>query len=302
MDLHEIEYFVTLVEEKSFSRAATKLYLTQPSLSNFLVRLEKKLGVELIVRGRHSVTPTQFGKLYYEAGKEILRTRDIMYQGISDLRNSQTDTILFGSNSERTIRYISRILPAFKAEYPNTDIIIQETVEPELVRNVQNNDLNFCIVATLNDYLDIKRLPIAKDEIYLALTEKHPLYEKAVPFGHKKPPRYPIRAFQHDSFILLKKKSVLREITNRYFEKADFMPNFAMETQTIHTSLLVLSGGIGTVTFCPDGYDESFHDLRYVALENPPFYSVNLCQREGVTPSRSQQHFIELIQKYRDDY
>ncbi len=302
MDLHEIEYFVTLIEEKSFSRAATKLYLTQPSLSNFLGRLEKKLGVELIIRGKHSVTPTQFGKLYYEAGKDILQKRDLMYQGISELRNAQTDTVLFGSNSERTIRYISKILPTFKAEYPGTDIIIQENVEPELVRNVQSNDLNFCIVATLNDYLDIKRLTIAKDEIYLALTEKHPLYKEAVPFGHEKPPRYPIRTFQRDSFILLKKKSVLREITNQYFEKADFMPNFAMETQTIHTSLLVLSGGMGTVTFCPKGYDESFSELRYVALENPPFYSVSLCQRAGVTPSKSQQRFIELIQEYRDSY
>ena len=302
MDLHEIEYYVTLIEEKSFSRAAAKLYLTQPTLSNFLARLEKKMGVELIVRGSHTITPTKFGRLYYEQGKEILEKRDRLYQEIREMKNAETDRIIFGSNSERTIRYISRILPQFQQEYPDTEIILRENVEPELVKDVQNNRLDFCIVATQNDYLDIDRLPITNDEIYLALTKKHPLFEKAAPFGEATPPRFSIDVFQNDSFILLKEKSVMREITNQYLQKARFVPNIIMETQTIRTSLLMLTGGIGTVTFCPKGYDETFGELRYVALEEPPFYSVSVCQRSGETPSASQSRFIRLIRERHEEY
>ena len=302
MDLHDIEYFVTLIEEKSFSRAAAKLYLTQPTLSNFMARLEKKTGVELIIRGSHSIVPTKFGRLYYETGKAILEKRDQLYQDLRDMKNAETDMITFGSNSERTVRYISRILPLFQLEYPDTEIILRENVEPELIKDVQNNELDFCIVATQNDYLDIDRMPISNDELYLALTKKHRLYEQAATFGAQAPPRFSIEEFRDDSFILLKKKSVLREITNEYFRKAGFVPDIIMETQNIRTSLLMLSGGIGTVTFCPRGYDASFQELRYVALQAAPFYSVSICCRSGESRNASMNRFLKLIRECREEY
>ena len=302
VDLHDIEYFVTLIEERSFSKAAARLIIAQPSLSNFLKRLEKKMDVPLVVRGSHTVTPTKYGLLYYEAGKEILERRDRLYQEMRMLKESMVDTITCGSNSERSIRYISHIMPLFKAKYPSVDIIIRENTEPVLIKDVQSNKLDFCIVPTYRDYPEIRRIPITNDEVFLALSREHPLYEKAVPAGTAEPPRMSIEQFQDAAFILLREKTLFRLITDRYFEKASFSPNITMETQTIRTSLLMLSGGIGTVTFGPRGYDNSFTDLRYVALEDPPYYSVSICCREGVEFRQPQQDFIRLIHEHLAEY
>ena len=111
-----------------------------------------------------------------------------------------------------------------------------------------------------------------------------------------------IEQFQDAAFILLREKSLFRIITDRYFEKASFSPNITMETQTIRTSLLMLSGGIGTVTFCPRGYDASFTDLRYVALEDPPFYPVNLCRQEDAETRPPLRDFLQLIREHLSEY
>ena len=302
MDLHDIEYFVTLIEERSFSKAAAKLNIAQPSLSNFLKRLEKKMDVPLVVRGSHTVTPTKYGSLYYDAGKDILARRDQMYQEIDLLKESKVDTITCGSNSERSIRYICHIMPLFKAEYPAVDIIIRENTEPVLIKDVQNNKLDFCIVPTYKDYPGIRKVPITNEEVYLALSRENPLYSLAAPAGAASPPRMSIEQFQDAAFILLREKSLFRIITDRYFEKASFSPNITMETQTIRTSLLMLSGGIGTVTFCPRGYDASFTDLRYVALEDPPFYPVNLCRQEDAETRPPLRDFLQLIREHLSEY
>ena len=86
MDFRQLEYFTSIVEEGSLSGAAQKLYITQPTLSQFLIQLEQEEKTPLMKRGRNnSLMLTEAGRLYYQSAKEILRIRTEYQHQLSDL-------------------------------------------------------------------------------------------------------------------------------------------------------------------------------------------------------------------------
>ena len=82
IDMKELEAFVAVVDQGSFSRAAKTLYLTQPTVSTHVAVLERKLGIKLLVRTTKEVYPSDGGKLLYGYAKEILQLRESAVQAL----------------------------------------------------------------------------------------------------------------------------------------------------------------------------------------------------------------------------
>ncbi len=85
MDTHLIEHIIKIAEEKSITKAAEKLYLTQSALNQQLLKLERELGIPLFRRAKTEMIPTRAGEIYLKGAREILRTKSRTYAEISDL-------------------------------------------------------------------------------------------------------------------------------------------------------------------------------------------------------------------------
>ena len=103
MDLKQIEYMVKIADEKSITRAAEKLFLTQSALNQQLLRLERELGVQLFKRTKSDWAPTPAGEIYLEGARDILGIRRRTYNRISDLANTKKGYLSIGFTPGRGI-------------------------------------------------------------------------------------------------------------------------------------------------------------------------------------------------------
>ena len=125
MDTHLIEHIIKIAEEKSITKAAEKLYLTQSALNQQLLKLERELGIPLFRRAKTEMIPTRAGEIYLKGAREILRTKSRTYAEISDLTGSYKGTLSIGMTPVRTcsstsIRAFTKNIPSWPSSLMNS--------------------------------------------------------------------------------------------------------------------------------------------------------------------------------------
>ena len=167
------EYFLTVAEEKSISRAAEKLYLSQPYLSQHLLRLEKAFGVELFTRSPFRLTKA--GEIY----QSYLKSSQQMYQKLlEDLKDSRADssqTIRLGFSNWRAGTLLPDVLPLFSEQHPDIRMEFYEVPNSGLYRLLAQNEVDFVLMNPTPDLPEY-------------LTTETILYEKILLAGHRKNP------------------------------------------------------------------------------------------------------------------
>lgn len=120
------DYFLTIVEEGSLSKAAQKLYLSQPSLSQYLKRMEKRLGVDLFDHNTSPLKLTYSGERYYEfLCEEKLREEQII-QELKDIKQGTSGRIRLGIAFWRAACFLPEVFPEFHRQFPNIQIELCE--------------------------------------------------------------------------------------------------------------------------------------------------------------------------------
>ena len=109
----QIEYVLTLAEQRSFSKAAQKLYVSQPSLSQYIINLEKQIGTSLFDRSTSPVRLTTAGEAFVETARQIKALEDNFTNRISDLENLRTGSVRIGASSFRSSCMLARSIAAF---------------------------------------------------------------------------------------------------------------------------------------------------------------------------------------------
>ncbi|MDE2485378.1 MAG: LysR family transcriptional regulator, partial [candidate division NC10 bacterium] len=99
MDLHVLELFCRIVESGSFSKAADTMYLTQPTVSGHIKKLEKDVGIRLLDRLGHRATPTKGGSLLYRYAKRILALRQEAQQALDEFKGGLRGELILGASS-----------------------------------------------------------------------------------------------------------------------------------------------------------------------------------------------------------
>lgn len=124
MDLRQLENIVAIAEERSISRAAERLFISQPALSQQVSKLEARLGVPLFSRDKQGLSLTQAGKVYVENAKKILSIRDETYNRIYDIAAYRKGSISIGVSPGRSPMIVSKIYPQFQREFPRTTLLV----------------------------------------------------------------------------------------------------------------------------------------------------------------------------------
>ena len=145
MNAKQLRYVMTLAQEGSFSRAAEGLGITQPSLSQFIKKLEKELGIELFDRSGRDVCLTDAGRAYLEIGR---KTDDLEHQleGILlDLSTFKRGSIRVGISAHRAMAFMPSIVGAFKKQYPGICLYIVERYRRELIEAAEQGEFDLCL-------------------------------------------------------------------------------------------------------------------------------------------------------------
>ena len=251
-----MEYVLIVAEERSFSKAAERLFVSQPALSAMIKKEEGRLGLPLFDRSETPIKLTQAGKYYLEAAKEIAAVETAFSQKLDTLRFRQNDVLTIGSSAFFCAHILPALVQKFKAKYPAYAVETVEGSGRELIQDLHAGKLNFIVEVERYDSNLYDNVPLQEEEIILAVPAKYTnkklshyvlTYDSIVNGSFRDPqrPAVDLKNFGAVPFILLKKGNDLYDRAVKMFYNAGIEPPVAMYLDQVQTSYFVAKDGNG---------------------------------------------------------
>ena len=141
MNVKDFEYIIEIANQRSISKAAANLFISQPALSKYVQRMEESLGVRLFQRAGKQFILTYAGERCVEKARQILSLHEQMLNEMHDIGLSRTGRIALGVPMGRTDFFMSGIMPRFRAQYPHVVVEIYEGNTRRLLHQLHSGEL-----------------------------------------------------------------------------------------------------------------------------------------------------------------
>src|ERR1700720_3015114 len=177
MELSELLVFVTVAKEGSFSRAAERLYRTQPAVSLSIRKLEDDLGHPLFVRGARPVRMTDAGVMLREYAERLLNLREEVKKGLQELEGLKRGELSLGVN-ESSIHALLPALSNFREAHPGVQVRLHRMFSRDIPHEVLNYRHDVGAISFVPRDTQLQATEIRKDELTLVVPLKHPLAKR----------------------------------------------------------------------------------------------------------------------------
>ncbi|HEX3559298.1 MAG TPA: LysR family transcriptional regulator [Pyrinomonadaceae bacterium] len=175
MEITQLEFFLKVVEEGSFSKAAERVYRTQPAVSLAIRRLEEEVGASLLDRSQKSPTLTDVGRVVYEHARRIIALRDRAREAVAEVRALQRGRVRIGANESTSLYLLPDLILEFRGRHPNVLVEMFRHASQQLPREVIDRNLDFAIMAFEPADSALESFPVLKDELALIMSPNHHL-------------------------------------------------------------------------------------------------------------------------------
>ncbi len=178
MNLRDIKYILTVADTRHFGRAAERCFVSQPTLSGQIKKLEEELGVTLFERTNRSVEITPIGEAVLEHARLLLEQADAIEQVARAQRDPLAGPLRIGAIPTLSPYLMPLILVPLKQRYPQLRLVLSEEITDALMRRLHHHELDAVLVATPEEGPDLERIPLFDEPFWLAHPREHPLYAK----------------------------------------------------------------------------------------------------------------------------
>ena len=237
------EYFLTIAEEGNISSAARKLFISQPSLSQYLKRLETNLGVELFDHTRSPLKLTYAGERYLAYVRELFNLDERMEQKFSDITQKRRGKIRLGIAYWRGSNILPQVLPEFLQLWPNIDIDIKEECGNLVVKDLAAEKLDFAVM-NITSTMDLSNLVCCElfpERILFAVKKDTELSSQLKSSARTVSSiRYPVinpELLRDCSFILPKTGMNFHITTTQFLNKYQIKPKTLLNLENTSTAL-----------------------------------------------------------------
>lgn len=293
MDLKNIQYLFALEELGSVSAASKKLYLSQPTLSQFLKKYETDLGYPIFCRTKSGLKVTAEGQIYLDTARQMLNLEQTMRNQLADQGETMSGTVIFALSSQRAPYVLPLILPEFSRRYPNVEVKIIEGRTKDLEFRIQNGDIHCGILIPPLHTTALDAEVFMKEEILLGVPKSIDLE----PLANHTPGRLPwidIRSLADYPFLLHDSSNRLRDFSNELFHANGFEPSHTMEFKSTELIARLASAGMG-IAFLAETFIEPEYNLTYYSIgETGQFRSLALGYPVGYR-SHAVSQFSEML-------
>lgn len=296
MELRQLNYVIQIASEKNFSRAAEKLHIAQPSLSQQLSKLEQEIGVLLFRRTTNSVELTQAGQVFVNKSQEILDAVEQLKQEMDDMAQMRRGRLVVGTLPITGSHILPLVLPVFGEQYPQIEVVLVEdtTAKLEQLTASGGTDLSLLSLPLIDSSLAWE--PFLEEEICLAVPPLHPLAQRESPIN--------IAELQNEPFIGLKRGQGFRQITVDLCMQFGFTPRIVFESSNIETIQSLVAGGMG-IAFVPQMLTRvkgTEFAPTYLKLSPRSTRTLVVASRKGRYLSKAADAFIQTLKKTINSY
>ncbi|OOG70462.1 hydrogen peroxide-inducible genes activator [Algoriphagus sp. A40] len=178
MTIQQLEYLIAVDKHRHFGHAAESCFVTQPTLSAQLGKLEKELGVILFDRSKMPVIPTEIGVQIIAQAKKVVSESKGIFELVAQLKGDISGTIKLAIIPTLAPYLLHLFIRKFLEKYPNVKLEVQEMVTEEIVKRLKNDELDLGIVVTPLEENGIVEKPMFYEKFYAYLSKNHPLLQE----------------------------------------------------------------------------------------------------------------------------
>jgi DNA-binding transcriptional LysR family regulator len=299
MELRHLRYFVAVAEDQHVTRAALRLGIQQPPLTQQIQALERELGVSLFRRHPRGVELTAAGQSFFVDATDILRSVDRAIEAARQTARGQRGRLEIGlTNSTPFHPLVPRIIRAFREAAPNVAVTLQEGGTGQLVDAVRAGRLDGAFTrSAVPNADDLVVQVLLKEELVVALPTAHRLASRDA----RTQQRLRLRQLAAEDFILYRRPSGpgLYDTIIAACRRAGFSPKISQEAPVITSTLNLVAAGLG-VSVVPASL--SRHHIEGVAyarlVDRPqPLAPLNLTYRRGAN-SAAFERLVEVVNAF----
>lgn len=178
MNLQQLEYIIAVDNHRHFARAAEACFVTQPTLSMMIQKLEEELQVKIFDRSRQPVEPTKAGILLIQQSRKILNESRRLHEIVSELNEQTSGRLNIGIIPTLAPYLIPYFVKPLLEKYPNLEISIEEMTTQAITENLKNERIDVGILVTPLQENGIREIPIFTESFYAYISENESVYAK----------------------------------------------------------------------------------------------------------------------------
>lgn len=238
MELRHLRYFVAVAEELNFSRAARKLHIAQPPLSQQIRSLEADLGVQLLRRNSRRVELTAAGKHFLEEAHQILARADRARYLARRVSEGQAGSLQMACGPIASLAVLPPVLASFREAHPDIDLQVHDMLTDPAIEALLRGTVDVIFGLAPFENEGVESEIVYRDVLTLAVPEKHPLARGL---------KARLSDCAGDAFVVIARVTSRRahDMGLELCRRAGFRPDVIYEVNGIHSQLMLISAGFG---------------------------------------------------------
>ncbi|HEU0209752.1 MAG TPA: LysR family transcriptional regulator [Candidatus Udaeobacter sp.] len=236
MEVHQLRYFVAVADEGNFSRAAAKVRVAQPSLSQQIRKLEAEIGQPLFDRLPRSVVLTEAGRSFIEYARQILASIGDARRCVDELKETVTGKLAVGAIPTIAPYVLPELVVKFQKDYPEVALELVEDVTDGITRRIDAGELDVALASTCKPSPTLRRQSLGNEPLLALIPEGDPLATKTL---------VELEDLKSKRFLLLHEMHCLSQQVHHLLETRRLRPEIALAGSQLTTIARMVAAGIG---------------------------------------------------------
>jgi LysR family hydrogen peroxide-inducible transcriptional activator len=236
MEIHQLRYFVAVADEGSFSRAAAKVRVAQPSLSQQIRKLEGEVGQPLFDRLPRSVVLTEAGRCFIDYARKILASIGDARRCVDELKDEVAGRLAVGAIPTIAPYVLPELVVTFQKHYPEVTLEIIEDVTEGMTRRIEAGELDVALASTCQQSPTLRRESLGNEPLLALVPEGHPLAKKTL---------VELDDLKSQRFLLLHEMHCLSQQVHHLLEFRRLRPEIALAGSQLSTIANMVAAEIG---------------------------------------------------------
>ncbi len=289
LSLNQLKAFFYTASLGSITRAADRLFITQPAVSLQIKALETQCGIKLFHRSKKPLELTDAGKRLFQITEKIFSLVAEAEKIIYEESRLISPPLRIGSTKTLVRHFLASYIAKFRKAFPQIQIQVDEGSSESMLRSVLEGRNDFAIVGRLPYHDKLKAIPFMKDELVLLAAPGHPLCEKGL---------VSLEDLKGENLILREKGSGTRRVVDRVFEDRGIFTSAFLETGNVDFLKEMVITGNGVTLLARMGVDEDLAAGRLLCLplkEGPLILDIDVVLSKDKTLSYADEEFLKVL-------
>ncbi|MEG0472423.1 MAG: LysR family transcriptional regulator [Solibacillus sp.] len=286
MELRDLRNFIAVVQSGSYTRAANQSFVSQPSLSKSIKRLEEEINIKLLERSTRYVRLTDAGRIVFDQAKKAVLALDEMPVLLNDLKQMHTGSVTVGIPSLVSTLFFPTLARKFHERYPHVKLDLTERGAKLIGELVDNGEVNigFVVLPANESLFNVQ--PFIEDDFALIVHKEHPLAKCEV---------VSLEDLKDEQFIVFSEEYSLHDLVIHACTKAGFIPTIAYKSSQWDLIVELVASRLGITILPRSIFEKQKHsDIQIIELQEQMLWRLGVITKKDAYLSVAAKEFLSF--------